>query len=317
VVARTARNEQLDLALDELRRLDAVRVVPGRDREVTVHGRTRRWAASVHAYDSVGEPLARSLVRGRSPGIVVANRISAPARSALEAKGWSWLDRRIGAHIADDGRDLEIRFADGRAPARAGGVSDGPIRGRAGIAYAAALLCAPDEPPSMRSVAAAVGMSPQAVANAAGRLAEEGLLDGDRRPAVPELFWALAAVWRPSHEVSVATLPDGGDWVLGGDGAAAALGAPVVNLDERPLLWAADAVTLRRAERRLGRARDDERAATIALAPTPLVVTTARAGTPWALPHPVFAALDLARDRGRGREILDAWTPEGATVVWR
>jgi DNA-binding transcriptional ArsR family regulator len=197
-------------------------------------------------------------------------------------------------------------------------VTDGPIRGRAGIAYAAALLCAPDDPPSMRSVAASVGMSPQSVSNAATQLLEAGLLEADRRPIVPELFWALAAVWRSGHEVAVASVPEGGDWVLGGDGAAAALGAPVVHLDDRPTLLTADTVTLRRAERRLGRASNDgERAATIALAPTPLVVTTATPHDPWPLPHPVFAALDLARDRGRGREILDGWTPEGATVVWR
>jgi hypothetical protein len=37
----------------------------------------------------------------------------------------------------------------------------------------------------------------------------------------------------------------------------------------------------------------------------------------WPLAHPVFVALDLAQDTGRGREILDAWTPpERWARVW-
>jgi hypothetical protein len=116
----------------------------------------------------------------------------------------------------------------------------------------------------------------------------------------------------------VGSLPEeDGTWVLAGDQAAASLGAPVVNLDPRPTLWAPDPVTLRRAERRLGRAAEHDRVATLALAPTELVTSTAAPASPWALPHPVFAALDLARDRGRGREILDAWEPQGVVVVWR
>jgi hypothetical protein len=75
-------------------------------------------------------------------------------------------------------------------------------------------------------------------------------------------------------------------------------------------------VTLRRTVRRLG-ASEGDRAATLALAPTPLVAIWARPGGGWSLPHPVFAALDLARDPGRGREILDRWNPEGVDVVWR
>jgi len=315
MVGRTTRDEQHALAVEELRALGVARVVPARSGTVTVEGRGTRWNAAVHAYDSVGEPLARSLSRGE-PGIVVANRISEPARALLERKGWSWLDRRLGAHLAGGGRDIEVRFADGRAPARRGGTATEAIRGRAGIAYAAAVLCSPKAPPSLRSVAAAVGMSPQSLANAAARLTDAGLLEDGRRAVVPDLFWALARVWRPAHEVGVATLPEGDGWVLGGDRAAAALGAPVVNLDPRPTLWAPDAVTLRRSERRLGPA-DRDRAATLAVAPTPLVTATATPGDPWALPHPVFAALDLAGDRGRGREILEAWTPEGADVVWR
>jgi hypothetical protein len=36
----------------------------------------------------------------------------------------------------------------------------------------------------------------------------------------------------------------------------------------------------------------------------------------WPVAHPLFVALDLAQDTGRGREILDAWTPTEGTRVW-
>jgi hypothetical protein len=37
----------------------------------------------------------------------------------------------------------------------------------------------------------------------------------------------------------------------------------------------------------------------------------------WPLAHPVFVALDLAQDAGRGREILNAWAPpERWARVW-
>jgi len=42
-----------------------------------------------------------------------------------------------------------------------------------------------------------------------------------------------------------------------------------------------------------------------------------RPRTPWPVVHPLFAALDLAVDPSRGREILDGWTPpEPFRRVW-
>jgi hypothetical protein len=39
----------------------------------------------------------------------------------------------------------------------------------------------------------------------------------------------------------------------------------------------------------------------------PLMLPAGKGG--WPLAHPVFVALDLAKDPGRGGEILDTWTP--------
>jgi hypothetical protein len=283
----------------------------------------------------VGAKDARALLTGASGGdtVVVGNKLSRDARDELAAEGISWFDRRVGAHLVHGARIFDIRFvadatADGTTPASSSR-TDGPIRGRAGVSYAAALLLAPDDPPTMRAVAREVGMSPQAISNAAKLLADQGLVV-DGRAAVPELFWALADVWRPVRTANVATAPDPGSkrltvnaddldepgWALGGDGATLALGAPVFATDDRPFLWVPSPAELRRAQRLLGVADAGSSAATIAVPPTPLVGTRRIAHEPWPLVHPLFAALDLARDPGRGREILEQWHPEGVTRVW-
>ncbi len=349
-LTRVDTDQQMQLALDDLvglgSQVDLLDVeVTGPD-QVSFHWSDGGgWPARVLAYDAVSESLARHLVveAARGGKVVVANQVSAAARGFLSSEGWSWLDRRLGAHIASRDRDIEIRFVprSTHSLAEEGGpvlnlsrpASDGPIRGRAGIAYAAALLHSPEDPPSFRSIAQAVDMSPTAISNAVKRLAEAGLVDSDSRPTLPELFWTLAEVWQPLKVVAVATLPapddirlnaradrlDGPGWVLGGDLAAAELGAPVVNLDPRPWLWVPTQVELRRAERILGPATWSDRAAVLAVPPTPLVCQRRRPATAleWPLPTPTFAALDLARDSTRGREILAQWTPEGAPAVWR
>lgn len=340
---RISSDEKLELAIDDLVQLAAtlpqLDIVPsGADRvDVRLHSRTG-WSATVLAYDAVGDGKVAELLAANTGGetIVVANRISEPARRRLAAAGWSWLDRRIGAHLAAGDRDIEVRLPAGGAERTAGApllrratpAADGPIRGRAGIAYAAAVLREPDRPPSLRSVAAAVGMSPTAIGNAVERLVDAGLLDEEKQPTTPELFWALAEVWSPVQVVAVATLPDPppGDqldqtgWVLGGDAAAIELGAPLFATEIRPWFWVPTQAALRRAERALGSASWEHRAAVVAVPPTPLVCQRRRPpradGSGWPLPHPVFAALDLARDPGRGREILERWTPEGAVRVW-
>ena len=343
---RVGAEVQLGLAVDELVALgaqvdglDVVRVGASRVRVQLAAGES--WPATVVAFDAIGEAQARQVVSkgGRGRKVAVANQISAPARDYLSGRGWSWVDRRVGAHFAGTGRDLEVRYVTrgseepGPGPRLASLAADGPIRGKAGLAYAAALLCSPEDPPSFRSVARAVSMTPTAVSNAAALLIEAGLVGPGNVPVLPELFWALAHVWDPLRVAAVASVPDACDaqartarldepgWVLGGDLAAAELGAPVFTLEQRPWLWVPTDVDLRRAERACGPSRWSDRVAVIAVPPTPLVCRWRRPGpskgTGWPLPHPVFAALELARDPGRGQEILSAWTPDGVTVVWR
>jgi hypothetical protein len=338
VLVRIEAGDQVALAVDDLvalgNRLDDLTVTATGPRTVSFEHGSDSWSATVVPVDSAGIVDVRGLIADetRASKVAVGNKISEDARRLLSDHGWSWLDRRIGADLVHRKSTLAIRFVPtsghGAAvptPMRA----DGPIRGRAGVSYAAALLLAPDDPPTMRAVAREVHMSPQSISNAAKLLADHGLvLDG--RAALPDLFWALADVWRPVQTVSVAAAPDpeqpqlttntddlsGPGWALGGDGAALASAAPVFTTDERLTFWVPSQTEARRAQRALGAAETNTRAATIAVPPTPLVVTRRVPGSPWPLAHPIFVALDLARDPGRGREILDQWHPEGVVRVW-
>lgn len=344
---RTRSVDQLDnarLAVAKLSaQLDDVDLAPSGSGYVQLSMGGSSPLARLVAREAVSESDVRHLrsSRPRTRVFVVANRISEEARALLSSYGWSWLDRRVGAHIDNGDRVVDVVYLD-RPAAAAGSAgpartarpsSDGPIRGRAGISYASAVLCRPDDPPSLRSVATAIGMSPTSVSNAARLLAAEGLLEPEGLPACPDLFDALAAVWGPVAVAGGATVPDPEDpglsgydadlahrgWALGGDLAALELGAPIFTTDARPTLWVPSLVDLRRAERYLGPASWDDRAATLLVAPTPLVCQNRHAPGPsgWPLAHPVFAALDLAQDRGRGREVLGGWQPEGIRVVWR
>jgi hypothetical protein len=105
-------------------------------------------------------------------------------------------------------------------------------------------------------------------------------------------------------------------WALTDTVAAAHYGAPVsMRADHPPDFYVPDQSTLRRAVRLLGPATTPaERTGRIRVAPVPLVCARRVDGTTWAneswpLANPVFVALDLAQDPGRGREILDMWTP--------
>jgi hypothetical protein len=67
----------------------------------------------------------------------------------------------------------------------------------------------------------------------------------------------------------------------------------------------------------VGPAEDRPAAATVALCPSTYGFGI-EAGMNGEFPvaNHVVVALDLAQDSGRGREILDAWNPEGHIRVW-
>ncbi|HMS87256.1 MAG: hypothetical protein KA758_04590 [Acidimicrobiales bacterium] len=306
---------------------------------VTVEGvGSKPWHAKVLQRSSLSPREARMLVTTATRGahLVVADQISAGAKEYLASvPSWGWLDRRSELRLRHGSADLEIRLSPTFDESPPGGVrlaapaSDGPIRGRAGISYAAALLLGdPAGPPSIRSIARRVGMAASTLSDAAGLLRDAGLILPSGEAALPDLFWALAAVWRPLRASPVASIPDPvaferqspnvddlstQGWAQGGDQAALAWGAPMFALGTVPWIWVPDQITARRVERTLGAATWDDQAAVILVPPTPLACMD-RQDPPsgslnWPTLHPLYLALDLAQDRARGHEILEGWTP--------
>lgn len=115
----------------------------------------------------------------------------------------------------------------------------------------------------------------------------------------------------------------GSGWAVAGTVGAAAWGAPVaIGSAYPPDFYVPSAAELRQATPRLGEAtRFQERACTVAVAPTPLVCAdrVERASDQWGhwrFADGLFAALDLAQDRARGSEIFADWQSKDLTRVW-
>ena len=208
---------------------------------------------------------------------------------------------------------------------------------------AAALLLDPGHPPSIPTVARQAGMSHGAIGEAMKLLQSSGLIRPNGRPELTDLFWALAAVWRPTRATPVGSLPteevasrlhanfDGPaapmmpGWCVAGDEATLTWGAPMFIAGSRPWIWVPAEADARRAERTLVATSWEDCRAVVAVPPTALVTLhrvwlEENHGPLPFLPtaHPLFLALDLAQDPARGREILDQWHPDhpGITRVW-
>ena len=262
-------------------------------------------------------------------GVVVADRVTQQARDILRESGWGWLDLRGHLHIAGRGLFIDAAISALKDTAR----RSAPLAGRVGIEVASLLLLNPDKPVAVRGAAGALGRAPSSVSEAVSGMQAAGLLDAQRRPVVPELFWELAARWHPTQaDVQTAPEPGGGSvndalkirlddvrntgWALSDSVAAVAYRAPVGIRSDHPRdFYVPDQATLRRAIHLLGQAHDHHsRAATVRVAPVSLICSDRVDATDWSdeswpLAKPLFVALDLAQDPGRGREILAGWTP--------
>lgn len=277
---------------------------------------------------------------GRSKGgalVAVGDLITAAAQDALRDAGWGWLDRRGHLVLRAKGVHIDVGISSDDRP-RAGAPSKA-ITGAAGVSWAAALLMSPEDPPAMREVARRVSLSHSAIVSAAKKLRAASLVRADGRPLVPELFWALAEEWRPGP-VALADLPrpgdaavygalavnltqDGPGWAVAGTIGGAAWGAPLVAGSAYPPdFYVPTTAELRQATLRLGEAaRFEDRACTVAVAPTPLTCVERfdRQSSEWGhwrFAHGLFAALDLAQDRARGAEIIESWNPKDFARVW-
>ena len=289
-------------------------------------------SAALVSGDSAPGQLERWSVRRDADvmPIMVADRITSDAREYLNREGWSWLDLRGHVRLTGPGifvdADVPAAFIPG--PRRSG------FTGQVSIELATLLLLDPDRPIGVRGAASLLSRAASSVSEALGALRAAGLVDRKNRPAVPELFGELAGQWKPITR-DVARLPGGGrerddaalrlgldhipettGWALTDTVAAVVYGAPVATrADHPPDFYVPDQAIARRATQVLGLATSPQvRAARLRIAPVAAVCSqrvdvTAWADEEWPLAHPLFVALDLAQDPGRGREILDGWTP--------
>jgi hypothetical protein len=296
---------------------------------------------SLASVDTLGRQLVRRDVHPDSPLLVlVADRVTEQARVLLREAGWSWLDLRGHLHLADAGL-----FVDANIPRLSEAPGQPiPLAGRVGQEVAAFLLLDPTRPASVREIARMVNRSPSSVSQAITSMRDAAIVDVHRRPAIPELFWELAAHWHPASKdvqrypapamtgttgsiddalrLGLDQVETTAGWALSDTKAAAAYGAAVaVRSDHPPDFYVPDQATMRRALHLLGPASShDARGATIRVAPFSLVCAR-RVDLPdetWPLVRPLFVALDLAQDPDRGRAVLDGWTPPGAAGhrVW-
>jgi hypothetical protein len=273
--------------------------------------------------------------RGDSVSVLVADRITEDARRTLQRAGWGWLDLRGHLHIAGHGLFIDSDVP----PAQPLTSHPNPLAGDVGIEVASLLLLHPEERMSVRNGARMLKRAPSSVSDALKAFREAGLADESRRPAVPDLFWELAGRWKSAQaDVASPPLPGKGavnaalklgledpvdattGWALTDTTAAARYGAPVsARADHPPDFFVPDQAILRRAVKLLGTADDpDRRGARLKVAPVAMICANRLQidDETWPMAQPLFVALDLAQDHGRGREILAGWTPTRGHRVW-
>jgi DNA-binding transcriptional ArsR family regulator len=270
--------------------------------------------------------------------LVVGDRVTETARRLLVEQHAGYYDLR--GHLALRSTnvviDADVEPVSGRAE------RTHALSGRAGLEVATALLMEPAADMAVRELARRLGRSASTVSQVLAALRRADLINDRHRVEGTQLFWQVADRW-PATRIHLARLPMPGDnatmaeplrlgihdventvgWALTDSATAVAYGAPLavrtgVLLD----FYVPDQALLRRATTLLGAASSRSQArCAIRAAPVPAAcshrVDLATNPFEWPLAHPVFVALDLAQDAGRGREILDAWTPpERWARVW-
>lgn len=185
----------------------------------------------------------------------------------------------------------------------------------------------------MTDLAARIGRSAGGVSERLRALKEAGLADRRHRPIVPELFWELVGPWHqrpvglgsfpdldgPFPELSWLGLPR--EWVVTDTQAALVLGAPLIASSEGPpdfYVPQPSMVDAAVSHFGPGRGRPAATVRPIRFAGIHSESAFRRTSAGIQVAHPVVVALDLARDRARGREVVEAWdpTPLGVARVW-
>lgn len=283
-----------------------------------------------------GEHLSRSVEAGTRL-LVVADRIAAEAKRWLRESGVNYFDRRGELRIVSPPLIVDTIVKSALAMARgAGGSLDSQVAKEVAISC----LLTPDQPHGVRQIARYINRAPSAVSKAMADLRNDGLLTSTGEAMIPDLFYALLAVWR-RRAVSLAALPPANSqqshqlalgledpehaagWALTDILAAASWGIPIIARGNHPPdFYVPSEAALRRARILLGEASDPTtRACTVALPPARLaclhrVDHSQTTGERWPVANYIVVALDIAQDQARGLEALEQWTPQGIPRAW-
>lgn len=264
--------------------------------------------------------------------VIVADRITADAKDALRRAGWGWLDLRGHLHLRSKGLLVDSTIAALGQTQRA----SQPFAGQVGIEVAVAALLEPQQALGVRQLASMLSRAPSSVSAAVTALRQAGLIDDTGKPLSPQLFWELVSKWKPKRvrikatpvndtavlqalRVNLDEFTKAG-WALSDARAAASYGAPIaIRADQQPDFYVPDERVMRRAVKLLGEpVGGADRGVTLRVAPTDLVCIRRvdptnhdwnRTHEHWPLAQPLFVALDLAQDPGRGRDVLNDWNP--------
>ncbi len=251
--------------------------------------------------------------------VVVADRLSPGAKALLERNHAGWFDRRGELRVELPGAGLLLKTP---VPAVVA-----PDRGRAtnpftptGLDVAIAMLLAPTEPLAVREIARRTENSHGRVSEILTELRARGLVNRDGTPAIPDLFDAAAAAWRP-HWVPLGARPRPDPSLrLSGSIGAVWRKVPIIVAEQwPPEVYVRGELGLRR----LVTTYPPDTAYTIA-PPARAAVCPSPFGfdqppdlnSDFPVANYLVVALDLAQDEGRGREALDAWNPKEFPRVW-
>lgn len=288
--------------------------------------------------DDVAERLLGESTSTDGVLLVVGDRVTEAARKLLTARRGGYYDLRGRLVLRTDRIVIDAEVE----PVKQRAERTQALSGTAGLEVAAALLMDPERGTAVRELARELGRSASTVSEILAALRRDGLIDVSNAVSGSDLFWQVADRWR-GPRTYLANMPNPGTdndplqplglnrfdvehetgWALSDSVAAAAYGAPLaVGSGQIFDFFVPSQSVVRRAVTLLGAAASPSQArCTVRIAPVPAIcsrrIDVDSNPTEWPLAHPLFVALDLAQDVGRGREILDAWTPEGRWVrVW-
>lgn len=165
--------------------------------------------------------------------ILIADRLSESAREVLDEAGWNWLDRRGHLKLKAPGVYVDTKVQPTIDHTTT--TSKSPLANAVGMAVAVELLVRPTHVPTGRPLAARIGRSASATAQALADLRASGLIRESGEPLVPELFWEVATHWHPER-VALASQPSSEQIADGGflayDPAVTTAMVPVIDPDE-------------------------------------------------------------------------------------